>query len=35
MRYSGATIELPSANGDTASITAGGLHTAGGLRLRF
>ena len=34
-RYSGATIELPSANGGTASITAGGLHTAGGLRLRF
>ena len=35
MRYSGATIELPSANAGTASITAGGLHTAGGLRLRF
>ena len=34
-RYSGATIELPSANDGTARITAGGLHTAGGLRLRF
>ena len=34
-RYSGATIDLPSANGGTVSITAGGLHTVGGLRLRF
>ena len=34
-RYSGATIELPSANDGTVSITAGGLHTVGGLRLRF
>ena len=34
-RYSAATIDLPSVNGGTVSITAGGLHTAGGLRLRF
>lgn len=34
-RYSGATIDLPSVNDGTVSIQAGGLHAAGGLRLRF
>ena len=34
-RYSRATLELPSAGNETLDIRAGGLHTAGGLRLRF
>ena len=34
-RYSRATIGLPSANDDAITVEAGGLHTAGGLRLRF
>ncbi len=34
-RYSRATVELPSASGETLDIEAGGLHTAVGLRLRF
>ena len=35
VRYSRATVELPSAGNDTLDIRTGGLHTAGGLRLRF
>ncbi|MCY4636396.1 MAG: outer membrane beta-barrel protein [Acidobacteria bacterium] len=34
-RYSRATVELPSASGETLDIEAGGLHTTVGLRLRF
>ena len=34
-RYSRATVELPSAGNGTLEIKPGGLHTAGGLRLRF
>ena len=34
-RYSRATVELPSASGETLDIEAGGLHTTLGLRLRF
>ena len=34
-RYSRATLELPSAGNGTLDIKPGGLHTAGGLRLRF
>jgi hypothetical protein len=34
-RYSRATLELPSAGNGTLEIKPGGLHTAGGLRLRF
>ena len=35
VRFSRATIALPSANDGMVSIPAGGLHTAGGLRVRF
>ena len=34
-RYSRATLELPSAGNGTLDTRAGGLHTAGGLRLRL
>ncbi|MCE2539886.1 MAG: hypothetical protein J4G16_05740 [Acidobacteria bacterium] len=34
-RYSEATVGLPSVGGGAVSVQAGGLHTAGGLRLRF
>lgn len=34
-RYSRAVVELPSAGGGAVEVPAGGLHTAGGLRLRF
>ena len=34
-RYSRATIGLSSANNDTLMVEAGGIHMAGGLRLRF
>lgn len=34
-RYSQATVELPSAGGGVIEVRAGGLHAAGGLRLRF
>ena len=34
-RYSRATVELAPGNDDTLAIRAGGLHAAGGLRLRF
>ena len=34
-RYSRATLDLPSAGNGTLDIKPGGLHTAGGLRLRF
>ena len=35
VRYSRATVELPSGGDDTLDTEVGGLHTAGGLRLRF
>ena len=35
MRYSAATIGLLSAGDGTVSVRVGGLHAAGGLRLRF
>ena len=35
VRFSRATLELPSADDGIVSIPAGGLHTAGGLRVRF
>lgn len=34
-RYSATTIELPSTSGGVLSVQAGGLHAAGGLRVRF
>ena len=34
-RYSEATVGLPSVDGGTVSVQAGGLHTVGGLRVRF
>ena len=34
-RFSRATIDLPSQDGGTVAVEAGGLHTGGGLRLRF
>ena len=34
-RYSTTTVELPSAGGGVVSVRAGGLHAAGGLRVRF
>ncbi len=35
VRYSRATVELPAAGDGTLDVRAGGLHAAGGLRLRF
>ena len=35
MRYSNGKIDLSSADGDAVRVESGGLHTAGGLRLRF
>ena len=35
VRYSRATVELPSAGDGSLDVRTGGLHTAGGLRLRF
>lgn len=34
-RFSRATVELPAGSDGTLDVRAGGLHTAGGLRLRF
>ena len=34
-RYSTATVEFPSAGNGTVTMPVGGLHTAGGLRVRF
>ena len=33
--FSRATVDLPTADGRTAQVRAGGIHTGGGLRLRF
>jgi hypothetical protein len=35
VRFSGASVDLPSVDGDTVAIDAGGLQVGGGLRLRF
>lgn len=35
VRFSRASVELPSAGNGTVSLQAGGVHTAGGLRVRF
>lgn len=34
-QYAGATVDLPSANGGTTGVKAGGVSTGAGLRLRF
>ena len=34
-QYSGTTVDLPSPDGGTVSVKAGGLQAGGGLRLRF
>lgn len=35
IQFAGAQVDVPSANGGTQSVDAGGLHIGGGLRLRF